>query len=64
MKTEDLVLNDGGQRQVVKQLGELLPDVGVSVLAEALVIETIPIKELVIINEWAKQIDIDFLGFV
>lgn len=45
MEAENLVLNDGGQGQVVEELGELLPYVGVSVLTEALIIESIPIKQ-------------------
>ena len=42
METEDLVLNDSSQRQVVEQLCELLPHIGISVLSQALIIETIP----------------------
>lgn len=43
VETEDLALNDGGQREVVEELSELLPDVGVSILSQTLVVETIPI---------------------
>ena len=42
METEDLVLNDSSQRQVVEELCELLPNIGISVLSQALIIETIP----------------------
>ena len=45
MEAEDLVLNDGRQWQVVEKLGELLPDVGVAVFAEALVVETVPVTK-------------------
>lgn len=45
VQAENLVLNDSGQRQVVEQLSEDLPHVGISVLPEALVVETIPIAE-------------------
>ena len=38
-----MVLDDGGQGQVIEELSELLPHVGVAVLAQALVIETVPI---------------------
>ena len=42
MQAEDLVLDDGGQREEVEQLGELLPYVGVSILAQAFIIKTVP----------------------
>ena len=42
VEAEDLVLNDSGQGKVVEQLGELLPYIGISVLPEALIIESIP----------------------
>ena len=45
VETENLVLNDGSQRQVVEKLSELLPYVSVAVLSEALIIETVPIVE-------------------
>ena len=41
VETEDLVFNDSRQGQVVKKLSELLPDVGVTILAQALVIESV-----------------------
>ena len=41
MEAEDLVLDYSRQGQVVKKLCELLPDVGVSILAQAFVIETV-----------------------
>ena len=42
MQAEHLVLNDGRQGEEVKQLGKLLPYVRVSVLAKALIVETVP----------------------
>ena len=45
MKAEDLVLDDSSQRQVVKELCELLPDIGVAVLAQALIVEAIPVNK-------------------
>ena len=42
MQAEDLVLDDGGQREEVEQLGELLPYVGVSILAQAFIIKPVP----------------------
>ena len=42
MKTEDLVLYNGCQWQIVEKLCELFPHVGVAVLSEALIVEAIP----------------------
>lgn len=44
MKTENLSFNDSCQGQVIEKLGELLPYVGVSILSQAFIIETIPIQ--------------------
>ncbi len=38
---EELVLNDGGEGQVVEQVGQHLPNLGRSILAQALFIETV-----------------------
>ena len=38
----DLVLHKGCERQVVEQIGEELPNIGVAVLSEALVVEAVP----------------------
>ena len=43
METEDLAGDHSSQGQVIEELCELLPHVGVAVLAQALVIEAIPI---------------------
>ena len=45
VEAEDLALNDGGQGQVVEQLGELLPNVSVAVLTQALIVETVPVDD-------------------
>ena len=46
MQTEDLILHHSGKRQVVKQVGEEFPHVGVSVLAHALVVEAVDLGDL------------------
>ena len=46
MKTEDLVFDQGGQGEIVEQVGEVLPDVGVAVFAEALVVEAVDLGDL------------------
>jgi hypothetical protein len=42
VEAEHLVLHDGGQGQEVEKLSELLPHVRVTVLAQALIVETVP----------------------
>lgn len=44
MEAENLLLNESGQRQIVKKVGKVLPHVGIAVLAQALVIKTVPKK--------------------
>ena len=46
MEAEDLVVDESGEREVVKEVGEVLPDIGVAVLAEALVIEAVHLSNL------------------
>ena len=41
VEAEDLSFDHSGQGQVVEELSELLPHVGVAVLSQALVVETI-----------------------
>lgn len=46
MKTEDLVVDQGSEGKVVKEVGEVLPDIGVSVFAKTLVVETVDLGDL------------------
>ena len=46
MKTEDLVLNKSGKGEVVEEVGEIFPNVGVSVFAQAFVVESIHLCDL------------------
>lgn len=46
VQAEDLVVDQRGKRQVVEQVGEVLPHVRVAVLAQALVIEAIHLRDL------------------
>jgi hypothetical protein len=43
MKAENLSFDDCSQREVVEEFGELFPYVGISVLSQTLIIETISI---------------------
>ncbi len=46
MDAEDLFLNDGAERQVVEDVSAVTPDVDGTVLAEALVVETVDLSDL------------------
>jgi hypothetical protein len=46
MQAEDLILNDSGQGQVIKQVSKEFPDVCVAVLAHALVVEAVNLGDL------------------
>lgn len=39
-------INQGSERQVVKQVCEVLPDVGIAVLPQALIIEAVDLRDL------------------
>ena len=46
VQAEDLVVDQGGEREVVEQVGEELPHVGVAVLPQALVVEAVDLRDL------------------
>lgn len=46
MQTEDLVVNQSGEWEVVEEICEVFPDVGVAVLSEALVVEAVHLRDL------------------
>ena len=41
MHAEDLVVDDNAEREEVEHVGEIVPDIGVAVLARAFGVETI-----------------------
>ena len=46
VQTEDLVVDQSGKRQIVEQICEVFPDVRVTVLAQALVVEAVDLGDL------------------
>ena len=46
MKAEDLVLDEGGEGQEVEEVGEVFPDVGIAILSQAFVVETVHLSDL------------------
>lgn len=46
MEAENLILDDSSERQVIEELGELLPNVCVAILSQTFIIETIHLCDL------------------
>jgi hypothetical protein len=46
MQAEDLVFDEGGEGEEVEEVGEIFPDVCVSILSEAFVVETVNLSDL------------------
>lgn len=46
VQTEDLVFNESCEGEVVEEIGEVFPHVGVAVFAKALVVETVHLGDL------------------
>ena len=46
MKAENIALDNSSQRKVVEEVGEGLPDLGITILTEALIVESIHLGDL------------------
>lgn len=46
VKAENLVLDKGGEGEVIEEVGEVFPDIGVAVFAQALVVKTVDLCDL------------------
>lgn len=46
MKAENLVLDQGGKREIVEEVGEVLPDVRISVFTKAFVVKSVDLCDL------------------
>ena len=46
MEAEDGVIHDSSEGEVVEQLSEVHPDIGVSVLSEAFIVEAVHLSDL------------------
>lgn len=46
VEAEDLVVDKGGQGKIIKQVRKVLPDIGIAILAEALVVESVDLCDL------------------
>ena len=57
MKAENVSLDDSGQWQVIEKTCEVLPNIGITVLSEALIIETIHLSDLLALMVSSKDGD-------
>lgn len=46
MEAEDLVFDEGGEREEIEKVGEVLPHIGVAIFAQALVVEAVDLCDL------------------
>jgi len=46
VKAEDLVVNESGEGKVVEEIGEVLPDVCITVFTETLIVEAVDLGDL------------------
>jgi hypothetical protein len=44
MHTEDLALDDRSERKIIKDVGDVLPDIAISVLSLAFIVESIELR--------------------
>jgi hypothetical protein len=46
VETEDLVVDKGGEGEVVKKIGEVFPHISIAVFSKALVVESVDLGDL------------------
>ena len=46
MEAEYLIIDESGKREVVKEVGEVFPDVGIAILAQAFIVKPIDLCNL------------------
>jgi len=46
VKAEDLVVDQGGQGEVVEQVGKVFPDIGVAIFPQALIVKPVDLSNL------------------
>ena len=70
MKAEDVSFNDCGKWQVIEETGEVLPNIGITVLSQALIIESINLSDLLALvissqdgdSAWVSDLECDQEG--
>lgn len=46
MEAEDLIFDEGGEREEIEEIGEVFPNIGVAILAQTLVVEAVDLRNL------------------
>lgn len=46
VETEDLIVDKGGKGEVVEEVGEVFPYIGIAILSKALIIEAVDLSDL------------------
>lgn len=46
VQTEDLVVDESGEGEIIEEIGKVLPDISITVLAKALVVEAVDLGDL------------------
>lgn len=46
VKAEDLVVDEGGEGEIVEEVSKVLPDTCVAIFSQALVVETVDLRDL------------------
>ena len=46
MQAEDLTVHQGGQRKVVKKVGEIFPNIGIAILAQTFVVKPVNLDKV------------------
>lgn len=46
VEAEDLVVDEGGKGEVVEEIGEVFPHIGIAIFTQALIVETIHLGDL------------------
>ena len=61
MKAENVSLNDSGQWQVIEETCEVLPNIGITVLSETLVIESIHLGDLLALMVSSEESNVSWV---
>ena len=46
VEAEDLIVDEGSKREIIEQIGEELPNIGIAIFSEAFIVETINLRNL------------------
>lgn len=64
MQAEELILNHCGKREVIEQLSEAFPDIGVAIFAGALIVEAVDLCDLARLMVASEDGDAVFVAYL